>query len=601
MAKRVTVISVFVSLLMTGCSIIKITNQPKKADKPNIVLVITDDQGYGDVALHGNPIIQTPNIDKLGQESIRLTDYHVSPTCSPTRAALLTGNWSNRTGVWHTIKGRSMLRTQEVTLAELLKKNGYDTALFGKWHLGDNYPYRPMDQGFDLAFYHGGGGVGQTPDFWDNAYFDGSYYRNGVAEPVKGYVTDVIFDEAIKYIDEVKDKSKPFFAYISTNAPHGPMHAPQRYADMYKDHDLNVLRQHFFGMITNIDDNIAKLRRYLKTNDLEDNTIFIFTTDNGTAAGNAVYNAGMRGVKSSQYDGGHRVPFFIRWPDGGLAEENKIDDLTAHIDIVPTLLSLTNSQSFGEKFDGKDLTSLFYHGDKSLTDRIVVTDSQRVIDPIKWRKSAVMKNKWRLIDGKALYNIDSDPGQRSDVAHLHPEIVKELTEFYNQYWQELEPTFAEKTPIYIGSKQENPAKLTGHDWLGNGFPVPWNQAGVRSLVKPKKKHFKGYWQVNAVTSGNYKFELRRWPEETNLPINSELKAGAPVTGVTAYREKPGKSLKAVKAILVIDGKSYITDVTDMDKKSNFEVSLTEGVKNVSAKFVTADGQEVGAYYLYVSI
>ena len=164
------------------------------ASQPNIVIVIADDQGYGDLGHTGNPVIKTPNIDALASESTSLTDYHVAPTCSPTRSALMTGHWTDRTGVWHTINGRSMLRANEVTLGQLLKDNGYTTGMFGKWHLGDNFPYRPEDRGFDEVYRHGGGGVGQTPDVWDNAYFGGSYFHNGEIVPAEGFCTDVFLD-----------------------------------------------------------------------------------------------------------------------------------------------------------------------------------------------------------------------------------------------------------------------------------------------------------------------------------------------------------------------------------------------------------------------
>ena len=190
-------------------------------DPTNVVFVITDDQGYGDLGCTGNPIIKTPNIDQLATESSGLSDYHVAPTCSPTRCAVLTGHWTNRTGAWHTIMGRSMLRENEVTVGQIFADAGYQTGMFGKWHLGDNYPYRPEDRGFTEVYRHGGGGVGQTPDLWDNAYFDGSYFHNGNIAPAKGFCTDVFFEQANAFIGKCAKEKKPFFAYISTNAPHG--------------------------------------------------------------------------------------------------------------------------------------------------------------------------------------------------------------------------------------------------------------------------------------------------------------------------------------------------------------------------------------------
>jgi arylsulfatase A-like enzyme len=197
--------------------------------KPNVVIVITDDQGYGDLGCTGNPVIKTPHTDKLANESVWLTDYHVAPTCSPTRAALMSGHWTNRTGVWHTIMGRSMLRENEGTLGQFFKENGYETGMFGKWHMGDNYPYRPEDRGFTEVYRHGGGGVGQTPDVWDNAYFDGGYFHNGKIVQAKGFCTDVFFEFGHKFIRESVKQKKPFLAYISTNAPHGPFHCPQKW------------------------------------------------------------------------------------------------------------------------------------------------------------------------------------------------------------------------------------------------------------------------------------------------------------------------------------------------------------------------------------
>ncbi|MEM7236195.1 MAG: sulfatase-like hydrolase/transferase, partial [Planctomycetota bacterium] len=203
------------------------------ADKLNVVLVITDDQGYGDVGAHGNTMIRTPNLDAFHKNAVRFTNFHVDPTCSPTRAALMSGRYSTRTGVWHTIMGRSLMSPKEFTLAELLKTGGYATGCFGKWHLGENYPLRPQDQGFDATFVHGGGGVGQGPDYWGNDYFDDTYFRNGVPEKVEGYCTDVWFREAIRFID--KHKSRPFFTYISTNAPHGPYLVDPKYSKPYEE------------------------------------------------------------------------------------------------------------------------------------------------------------------------------------------------------------------------------------------------------------------------------------------------------------------------------------------------------------------------------
>lgn len=567
------------------------------ANKPNVVLIITDDQGYGDIAAHGNKVIKTPNLDQLHKESVRLTDYHVAPTCAPTRAALLTGHWTNRTGVWHTIMGRSMIRENEVTVGKILGDGGYATGMFGKWHLGDNYPYRPEDRGFQEVLRHGGGGVGQTPDYWDNAYFDGSYWHNGKATPAKGFCTDVFFDYAKKFIKQSKKKGKPFFAYICTNAPHGPMHAPEKYAAMYPNQKTSLA--HFLGMITNIDDNVGDLRKMLKKEGLEENTIFIFTTDNGTSSGAKIFNDGMRGQKGSEYDGGHRVPFFVYWPKGGLTGGRDVDMITSYVDIVPTLIKYTGVPApKGVKFDGVDISPLLNATTKvQWPDRILVTDSQRVRDPIKWRKSAVMTDRWRLINGKELYDIKADKGQAKDVANAHPEVMKRLSDFYDAWWAELEPTFKQTTEIYLGHPDARHVRLTSHDWIADGS-TPWNQAHIRNAEK--KASNTGFWAVKVIESGDYEIELRRWPNVIDHPITASLPAGEDVPGVQAFRARPGKAFPAVKATLRLGGKEFVAPVKDGDTKVTFKVSLEKGTDELWAKFLAADGTPMGAFYAYVT-
>lgn len=573
------------------------------ADRPNVVIVITDDQGYGDLSCHGNPILKTPALDKLHSESVRLTDYHVSPTCSPTRSAFVTGHWTNRTGVWHTIMGRSMLRENEVTMGQIFKDAGYATGMFGKWHMGDNYPYRPEDRGYTEVMRHGGGGVGQTPDYWDNAYFDGSYWHNKKPTPVKGFCTDVFFDYAKRFIKAQKKANKPFLAYIATNAPHGPMHSPPEFSKPYEK--LGVGLANFYGMIANIDHNVKELREFLDEEELTRNTIFIFTTDNGTSSGAKVFNAGMRGQKGSEYDGGHRVPFFIYWPDGYVTGGRDVTEITAHVDVLPTLIDMCRIAAPKDvKFDGLSITNLL-HGiqEEIWPDRILVTDSQRVKDPIKWRKSSVMTSEWRLINGKELYAIKRDPGQKSNVASANPKVVQRLTKFYDAWWEELLPTFKNDTAIYLGHPEDNPARLTSHDWITTGS-TPWNQGHVRRGTNGDKNT--GFWNVNFVEAGTYEFHLRRWPKEIDLAIDASLEPGADVPGVKAMRTTPGKPIPAVKAELSIgesknkEGKLFYTgSVKPGSKEVVYKMKVPAGKTRMSAVFKTAKGEVFGAYYVYV--
>ncbi len=569
--------------------------------KPNVVIVITDDQGYGDLGCHGNPVLKTPHIDDLHAESVRLTDYHVSPTCSPTRAAFLTGHWTNRTGVWHTIMGRSMLRENEVTMGQVFKDAGYATGMFGKWHLGDNYPYRPEDRGYTEVLRHGGGGVGQTPDYWDNAYFDGSYWHNGKATPVEGFCTDVFFRYATDFIKEQAAAGKPFLAYVSTNAPHGPMHAPEASAKPYLALGGSKLGlAHFYGMIANIDDNVGRLREFLSEEGLAENTIFIFTTDNGSSSGSKVHNAGMRGNKGSEYDGGHRVPFLVRWPAGGLVGGRDVSELTAHVDVLPTLIDLCGvAAPGGVRFDGVSLVPLLRElgdGGEAWPDRILVTDSQRVKDPIKWRKSAVMTSRWRLINGRELYDIKVDPGQQSDVALQNSQVVERLTNFYDSWWADLLPSFSEDTAIYLGHPRDNPARLTSHDWITTGS-TPWNQAHIRRALNGDKNT--GFWNVKVFEAGDYEVRLRRWPEESGAAIDAALPPGADVPGVKAFRTAAGKRIEAVSARLNIGEISMAADVAPGAQEVIFNVRLEPGKMRMAALFSTRDGEDFGAYYAYV--
>lgn len=574
-----------------------------EADQPNIVLVMTDDQGYGDVGFHGNGIIKTPHIDTLAKESTSLDDYHVAPTCSPTRCALLTGHWTNRTGVWHTVNGRSMLREDEVTLAQMLKDAGYETGMFGKWHLGDNYPYRAEDRGFTEVYRHGGGGVGQTPDVWDNAYFDGSYFHNGKIESAKGFCTDVFFDKANSFIRSCAEKKKPFLAYIVPNAPHGPLHAPQKYLDMYKDQSDGIAA--FYGMITNIDDNVGKTRTLLEGLGISDDTIFIFTTDNGTATGAKVFNAGMRGNKGSAYDGGHRVPFFMHWPAKGMNRSYVQKTLTHTVDVVPTLLELTGTPAPDQvKFDGVSIASLLdpERGDSvQWPERFVVTDSQRVRDPIKWKTSAVMSERFRLINGKELYDIDLDPGQRNDIAAAHPDQVARMRAFYESWWTELEPTFSRTTEIYLGHSEHPVVSLTGHDWIQEALP-PWNQRHIRDGKLPKNGKHTGHWAVKVLETGNYRISLRRWPVEAKAPIVATLPAGANVPGASkAFRAVEGKAHAFESAVLRIDGKDVASKpIGQTDAEVSFELILEAGSHQLAPVFRLPDGAELGAYYTVVT-
>ena len=294
-------------------------------------------------------------------------------------------------------------------------------------------------------------------------------------------------------------------------------------------------------MIANIDDAVGRLRAHLKANGLADDTIFIFTTDNGTSSGARVFNDGMRGQKGSEYDGGHRVPFFIHYPKGGLTGGRDVDMITSYVDVVPTLIDYCGAASpSGVKFDGVNIRGLLEGKARNWPDRILVTDSQRVRDPIKWRKSAVMTDRWRLINGKELYDIQADHGQKKNIAQQHPQVVARLTKFYDAWWEELVPSFGQPTAIYLGHPKANPATLTCHDWIADGS-TPWNQRHIRNAEK--RPNNTGFWAVDVKAAGEYTVELRRWPKEADAPITGSLAPGEDVPGDKAFRAVAGRILR----------------------------------------------------------
>ena len=573
--------------------------------RPNIVFILTDDQGYGDLGCHGNEIIKTPHIDRFYEDCIRMTDYHVGPTCAPTRAGLMTGHYANSTGVWHTIGGRSLLRANEWSLANALQESGYKTGLFGKWHLGDSYPYRPQDRGFDKVVTHGGGGISQTPDFWGNDYFDDTYKENGKNKEFKGYCTDVFFHEAIEFIK--KNKNQPFLCFIPTNAPHSPFNVEEKYRTLYSE-KVPSPRDRFYGMITNLDENFGTLRSTLQELGLEENTILIFMTDNGTAAGCQLdhegqlvggFNAGMRGKKCSPYEGGHRVPFFIRWPEGNLSGGKDFNSLCANVDFMPTLLDLCSiSVSDEHRFHGKSLAPYLNGTLVDPEDRAIVTDSQRVTRPEKWKDSAVMLKHWRLINGRELYDLKKDPAQKKDLHAENKEIVAKLREEYELWWDLVSSNFEEEIPLYIDPKKTT--TLNTHDWRNEDCSCAWNQAMIREGLKCN-----GYYEIFVEKAGIYQVSLRRWPNETRHGISKSIDPDQDIEWNhesidegDSNHYSGSKALNISSAKLEIDPMKWEKKVDGEKDQVNFEVHLNRGLGRLKSSF-SGPEIELGAYYVVI--
>lgn len=441
--------------------------------QPNIIIVITDDQGYGDLGFTGNPIIHTPHIDAFAKESIRFTDFHASPTCAPTRAALMTGRHEFRSGVTHTIQERERLSLKAPTIAQVLQSAGYTSGIFGKWHLGDEDEYQPGRRGFDEVFIHGAGGIGQTypgscGDAPDNSYFNPAIRHNGKFVKTKGYCTDVFFGQAINWMDSRRKKKAPFLAYITPNAPHTPLDCPEEYVKRYEG-KVDEKTARFYGMIENIDDNFGKLLAKLDEWKIADNTLVIFLTDNGTAGGSEIFNAGMRGRKGTPYEGGTRVPSFWRWPENFKGGRD-CHALTAHLDIFPTLAEITGTKIPGKiKLDGRSLVPLLQNPTADWPDRFLFTHVGRwekgKAEESKYEKCAVRNARFQLVNNTELYDLKSDPGQKQNVIAKHTEVVTQMRRAYDQWWNEILPALENEN--VVGPKI-NPFKAAYWKQFGGG-------------------------------------------------------------------------------------------------------------------------------------
>ncbi len=465
-------------LLLAACS-----PTPPEDRPPNFIVILTDDQGWGDIGHHDNKQILTPNLDRFARDSVEFTRFYVEPVCAPTRAALMTGRYHYRTGIVHTSRGGAKMHGDEVTIAERLRDAGYRTGLFGKWHLGDNYPMRPIDQGFDVALWHKSGGIGQSPDA-PNSYFDPHLWRNGEREQAQGYCTDVFFREAMRFITE--HDAEPFFVYIPTNAPHTPLEIAEDYWKPYADAGLDETTARVYGMVENIDVNLRLLTERLTEVDLNDDTYLIFLSDNGPQQQR--YTAGLRGRKSTSYEGGIRALSFWRGP--GLAPK-KVDRIAAHIDLAPTLLDFAGLVQPGE-LDGRSLRPLL-EGEPETWERTHFAQVHRGLQPRPYQNAAIETARWKLVLGPGtfndeawtyagdppleLYNLQADPGEQRDVAADHPEVVADLRARYEAWFTDVEAT-RNFTPgvIHLGSDAENPATLCRYQdsTFVDGKPTTWS-------------------------------------------------------------------------------------------------------------------------------
>jgi arylsulfatase A-like enzyme len=445
--------------------------------RPNVVLILTDDQGYGDFSLHGNPYVRTPHVDRIGQTGVQFERFFVNSFCAPTRAALLTGRYPLRCGVWGVTHNKEAMRLEEVTLAEVLKSAGYRTGCFGKWHNGEQYPYTPPGQGFDEFFgFHNG---------HFNNYFDSTLLRGARPVATQGYITDVLTDAALDFVRA--NRQQPFLCYVAFNAPHSPFQVPESDFARFRELGLDPTLSAFYGMVENIDDNVGRLLGELDRLQLTEDTIVVFLTDNGGTAGVKTYNAGMRGGKTSVHEGGTRVPLLMRWPSRW-KEPRVVSQIAAHIDVLPTLLDLCGIPlPNGVQLDGCSLTplldgradtwperTLFTHNPISQTNRYpgaVRTQTHRLVREIAGRAggSAAREND-STASAWQLYDLVADPGQAQNIAAKHPKLVADLSRQYEAWFDDVSQHGLKRFPLPVGHDAENPVTLHAPQAFFSGNP-----------------------------------------------------------------------------------------------------------------------------------
>lgn len=463
--------------------------------RPNIVLIMTDDQGWGEVGFHGNKVIKTPNLDRFAAEGTELTNFYVSPMCTPTRSSLMTGRYHFRTGAHDTYIGRSNMNPDETTIAEVFSDAGYRTGIFGKWHLGENYPMRAIDQGFQTAVVHGGGGIGQFADYPGNSYWNPTLQYNDTFRKANGYCTDIFIDESIQFMKDSGEQ--PFFCYLPVNVPHSPFDVANEFrADYDKqnltDPDGRNWVAPIYGMITQFDGAFGRLLEAVEKMGRRENTIIIFMSDNGPNS--TYFTAGLRAKKSSVYENGIRSPFVIQWPKG-MKGGRKLNDPAMHIDLLPTLAEACGIKLPANlKVDGKSILRLLTGDVRELPERYVFMQHNRGNLPTKYKNGMVRNGPWKAVGHKGtpdafeLYNIDQDPGEKNDLASQNPDKVKAFVREYEAWFDDVTAELVRNRgmphPIELNPIQKIDYRFTWQDWWGDKTGWRPNNYGRWRITNP---------------------------------------------------------------------------------------------------------------------
>ena len=499
---------------------------PAAPARPNVVLIMADDMGWGDVGAHGNTAIRTPNLDGLARDGVRFTRFYAGPVCTPTRASLMTGRYHLRTRAIDTYRGRAVMHPDEVTLAESLGAAGYRTGIFGKWHLGDHHPSRPVDQGFAEALVHWGGGIVQPADPpQGNGYFDPWLEHNGKLVKTKGYCSDVYTDAVIRFVDAAaagaKGDAAPFFIYLAFNAPHDPLQVGDELVRRHRDAGLHDATARVYAMVENLDANVGRLLDHLEHRGLADDTLVVFLTDNGPA-GRARYNGGLRGAKGSVYEGGIRVPCFARWPAGFAGRGGAVERIAAHVDLFPTVLAACGvAPPEGVALDGANLLPLLRDPRAAWPDRTLYLQWHRGDAAERGRACAAVTDRYKLVqpagveEGPApvdppweLYDLIADAGEQANLAASAPDVVAAMRARYDTWFADASATRGfDPVRVSLGTPHENPVLLTRQDWRGAG----WGKTDA------------GHWEVHVAAPGRYLVTLIFDPAD--VPRTAKLTLG----------------------------------------------------------------------------
>ncbi len=550
---------------------------PASADdnKPNVVLILIDNLGYFHLGCKGNPYLQTPNIDEFARQGVDFCNFHAENFCSPSRAALLTGRQPMRYGVHNTVGGVSLLSPQETTLADRLKKIGYRTGIFGKWHLGMSHPFHPSQRGFDEVFVHGGGGIGQLEDYAGNKHLNAQFQHNGKWVKTSGFSTDVLFDRALKFIESSKDR--PFFCYIPTPATHFPVQAEPKALARIKKRGITSKQANLslLSMIENIDENVGKMVRRLEELKLRKNTLVIFMNDQGVGDRGSVKPVwpGKDRQKDlgNASEGKHRVFCMVQKP--GLTVAGKNHALACIRDFCPTILELCGAK-IPKNIDGRSLVPLLKGNANWRDKRIIVMQCPRAREREKWKHAAVKQGHWRLVSGGRLYNVKTDSMMKHDVSKKHPELVTRLNAAYEKFWTSLPPESDIVQRHVLGAKEAPKTLLCAMDWREGGSP--WNFGALRDGFRGQ-----GSWYVNVARDGRYRITLCRAMQETPMPVGA-VKAQVKIGPFEAATKTAQKDTKCVVEIDLKRGnytfRSFLTEPNKPNKTWSANFAYIEFIK-----------------------